>query len=976
MHTFHGWFAQLVQGAPPGLLTRLGLPQRMELIEDLAPLLPALFRRFHLAVLRDKDLRADYAGLVAVHRRSTVQHWLERAVSLEAEVRCADEAGTLQDAVSGAASLDARCAGLADPAALLFLAPLHARIAALAERLQTRAGAKRRKAGARLSAALSLALPAAQAAQAAAPGAQDIRAAFEMARSALFTEEDLPRKLGDVADLAPLCDEIEAINVLVVQHDAQRDHARMVRLVRVLLAELRALKRERGRVDMNDLERAARVMLSDAEVQGWLQERLDLQLRQVLIDEFQDTSPLQWHALHGWLSAYAGAGGGASGQRAPAVFIVGDPKQSIYRFRRAEPRVFAAAKTFVTQGLGGAMLASDHTRRNATDVISSVNAVFMEAAASGAWQDFRAHTTSNALSGETRCLPEALREEEPDGPATPPPPQEWRPSLTQARLPPEERLRVIEARSVADAIAELVGQRGFKPGEVMVLARKRDPLRDVAEALAADGIPHVMPEALTVQDSPEALDLVALLDVLASPGHNLSLARALKSPLFAADDDELLWLAQQADGAPWLAALLAGAPTTSALQRAQGLLRGWLALVQSLAPHDLIDRIVHEGDLLARLAAAVPPARTVAAADAVSAVLAAAIDQDGGRYVTLYALVRALLSGELKMPRAAPADAVQLLTVHGAKGLQARAVFVVDTDPNPMPAKSGVVLVDWPVELQAPRSVAFIVRESRAPSSLQALLALELVAREREELNALYVAMTRAVELLVCSRTQPRYPAAALAWWSRVAPHASLWTPTLPTLHESTLGDEVLVPTLPTLHRRRVMSRVTSSATSGAAAPSDSSASRTGQAVHRMLEWAGRPDAPAVPAQWPALADAAVRAFGLPPSSARAVHDIAAAVLTGPQSRRFFAHEDLLWAGNEVALAGPGAVLRVDRLVQLRAVPQAQWWVIDYKLHAAPDEVQAYREQMAGYLNAMRALLPGEVVLGAFITAGGRVIEV
>ena len=285
-----------------------------------------------------------------------------------------------------------------------------------------------------------------------------------------------------------------------------------------------------------------------------------------------------------------------------------------------------------------------------------------------------------------------------------------------------------------------------------------------------------------------------------------------------------------------------------------------------------------------------------------------------------------------------------------------------------MPAKSGVVLVDWPVELKAPRRVAFIARESRAPSSLQALLAQEIVAREREELNALYVAMTRAVELLVCSRTQPRYPAAALAWWSRVAPHASLWTPTLPTLHESTLGDEVLVPTLPTLRRTR--------GPSSAAAPSDSSASRTGQAVHRMLEWAGRPDAPAVPAQWPALADAAVRAFGLPPSSARAVHDIAAAVLTGPQSRRFFAHEDLLWAGNEVALAGPGAVLRVDRLVQLRAVPQAQWWVIDYKLHAAPDEVQAYREQMAGYLNAMRALLPGEVVLGAFITAGGRVIEV
>ena len=91
-----------------------------------------------------------------------------------------------------------------------------------------------------------------------------------------------------------------------------------------------------------------------------MQQRLDAQVRHLLIDEFQDTSPLQWQALHGWLQAYAGAGGGA----ALSVFIVGDPKQSIYRFRRAEPRVFAAAQDFVCEGLGGARLACDHTRRN------------------------------------------------------------------------------------------------------------------------------------------------------------------------------------------------------------------------------------------------------------------------------------------------------------------------------------------------------------------------------------------------------------------------------------------------------------------------------------------------------------------------------------------------------------------------------------------------------------------------------------
>jgi ATP-dependent helicase/nuclease subunit A len=121
----------------------------------------------------------------------------------------------------------------------------------------------------------------------------------------------------------------------------------MARLTRLLVVEYAQLKRERGWIDMGDLERAALALMTDEVLSGWVQERLDARVRHLLIDEFQDTNPLQWQALNAWLSSYAAAAG-----KAPSVFLVGDPKQSIYRFRRAEPQVFKAAQRFVVRGPG------------------------------------------------------------------------------------------------------------------------------------------------------------------------------------------------------------------------------------------------------------------------------------------------------------------------------------------------------------------------------------------------------------------------------------------------------------------------------------------------------------------------------------------------------------------------------------------------------------------------------------------------
>ncbi len=947
VRTFHAWFAQLVSHAPMALLQRLELPAAMQLIEDTSVVHGELFRRFHAVVLNEPSVRADYAALVQRHRRTLVRTWLLTAMQRSAELLCADVAGTLETSVIPAAEFDPRCAGMAHPLELVRHGILQTELAALARALNAKGGANASKAAAKLVSASQCG---------------SATEAFELTWEALFTDKGTPRKLGQVPGLEAACAELGALRELSLQHEGYADHQRMVRLSRVLLAEFAALKRRQGLVDMTDLERAALAMLGDATLAPWLQERLDTQLRHVLIDEFQDTSPLQWQALHGWLSAYAGAGGGAA---PPTLFIVGDPKQSIYRFRRAEPRVFDAAKAFVTQGLGGSVLACDHTRRNAAAVVAALNPLFEEAAALDAWQAFRQHTTASGLAGAVHHLPEVLR----DGArATAVRSDEWRPSLTQAKVEVEERLRVQEARHVAGAVVHLLASGEARAGEIMVLARTRAVLATMAQALAASGVAHVVPEARLLAEAPESLDLIAALDVLASPGNDLALARVLKSPLMACSDDDLLWLSQQArkQRRPWLQSLVdADDVSGAALLRAQRLWRDWRQAARELTPHELVERIVFDSDAIARLLTTVPAPRRAAAVDAVHGVIAAAVDQRGGRFATLHGFVRELKSEAAKIASLAPADAVQLLTVHGAKGLEARVVFIVDADPENRPSSGGTLLIDWPVESAAPRCAAFVARESKLPPSLRGLLAEELVAREREALNALYVAMTRARERLVLSRTQPHIAAPGRSWWARVMAHAA--PPVLLPPEDSVVlaaQATVDVPRLPVL--------ITRPLAASADPTRDAAAARLGQAVHRWLEWATRPQQSRN--AWPALALAAAQSHGLDTTAAAAIHATGQAVLESPACARFFDPAQLRWAGNEVALAWQGGVLRVDRLVQLHEGTAPTWWVLDYKLHAAPGEVAAYRAQLAQYVAAVQALVPVESVQGAFITAGGALV--
>lgn len=946
IRTFHSWFAALLRSAPVAVLQRLELPVNYELLEDDAPARALVWRRFYAAVAADAALKADFESVVLAHGRFQADKALQAALDKRTEFTLADEKGVIAASVQPFTAQFTEFGGLDEPEELLSTNRFHRQALRDAAIALGRASAPTFSAkGVELEQALT---------------AGDIPAAI----AALLTEKGTPRKFGEkivgIEQVRIAQDLVLRVAAARQQHDAWQYQQRLARLTRVLIAQFTALKRERGWVDMNDVERAALLMLADPVLSGWVQERLDARIRHLMIDEFQDTNPLQWQALYAWLIGYSGAG------TAPSVFLVGDPKQSIYRFRRAEPQVFRAAQAFVVHGLGGDLLSCDHTRRNAEAVIDTVNAAMATAREADGYDGFREHTTASGLAGAVGRLPAIPRNKDEEEASTLA--AGWRDSLTMPRELPEETLRTREARQAAAWISEQIAG-GLRPQDVMVLSRKRAGLLPLQDELRALHIPAQVGEKTELIDCCEVLDMVALLDVLVSPQHDLSLARALRSPLFSLADNELVQLAllQREHGAPWYALLQKEELLTPELQGLGEILARWKGWLDSLPPHDALQGIYDDGDVLARFGAAAPAAQRGAVLANLRALLGVSLELDGGRYATPYGFVRALKAGGTQAPATVSSEAVRLLTIHGAKGLEADAVLLLDTDTVERNADSMGVLVDWPGEATEPRKFVFLVSESRPPACAAEALAAEQAARKREELNALYVALTRARHTLVISSIEP-YRATTESWWQRLqgllaelpAPVADESAGLRP---EAADAGVFYLPELPELPESLMPEPPASGHVD-----EDSLKARIGKGMHRLLEWGG--------ALLPEQVAAAAREFRLSPAQAAQSAALAGRILAG-EGAWVWRPEVLAWQGNEVDLVHAGQALRLDRLVQRKdAGHEGHWWVLDYKSAVAPQRQPALVAQLQAYRAAVQRIYPGAPVQAAFLTGQGTVVVV
>jgi ATP-dependent helicase/nuclease subunit A len=980
VHTFHGWFAALLKVAPLSVLEHLQLPANYELVEDDGQIVGQVWRRFYAALLQGgvdaQQLKADYQAVVHEHGASNTQKALRSALDKRVEFARADAAGVPAHSVKRFAEVFTEFAGLDEPEEFLSTNRDHRQKLREAARVLIDQGSPtQRDKGEELARALD---------------EQNIANML----AALLTKEGTARQFGKLKT----DERIQSAQELVLrvakaqhQHAAWQHQQRMTRLSRALLREYAALKQEQGWVDMSDLERAAVALLSSPVLSGWVQERLDLRVRHLLIDEFQDTNPLQWQALFAWLQSYAGAG-----SRAPSLFIVGDPKQSIYRFRRAEPQVFEAAKEFVRDGLGGHVLACDHTRRNASAVLGLVNAVMQAAQDAdelglGAHGEpvFRPHSTDSQAIGRCVLLPRIPREAKDKRVVS----LDWRDSLLTPRDLAQEQYSEREAKQAAAYLAQAIAQAHIQPGDVMVLARKRKRLVAMHEALRAQGIASHYLEKTSLMDAPEVRDLAALIEALVSPGNNLALAQALKSPLFGASDELLGSVARaaRAQGCSWSHCLFHLLQKTELIdENLRGVvvnfiepvaasLRQYQHWLNTLPPHDALDAIYHHADVMARMSAAAPAPLRASVQANLQALLASSLAVDGGRFLSPYAWLRQLHSGSLAAQSVANPLAVQLLTVHGAKGLEAPWVLLLDTDAQPAKAEHQTCLLDWPAEQSAPRRFVFLPSETQPPACCSALMQQETAARAREDINALYVAMTRARQQLIISAHEP-HQSAPNSTYQRVQTAlmtgaAAVQTVAVESANAASpahsphqLENAVLVNKMP-IAAVNTTFYATKNIVNGK--PEDTAQSRIGQAMHRLLERVSTQEL-----QQRNLSEASCQAvqreFQLSPAQSQQAKHMAQTILNG-QAAWAWDQRLIAWAGNEVELVAGGQLLRIDRVVQRKDT--LEWWVLDYKSSHSPQQQSELREQLARYAEAFSQAqgLPAPA-RAAFATAQGECV--
>ncbi len=554
--------------------------------------------------------------------------------------------------------------------------------------------------------------------------------------------------------------------------DIERDSAAVLPLWQGLLAQAReayrARKQERALLDFDDLERLTAEVLRDESARARYR---DGEFKQLLVDEFQDTNEAQWRIIE----ALAGA------ERGGSLFLVGDPKQSIYQFRGADVSVFNRVRRQFNEGEAGRELALSTSFRSHKALTGQFNALFKQLLTQGA--PGRAADYQVAFDKPMR----AFRQDGPNCPAIElqlldkyerdPAGDIIKGPRGRAKQRQADDMRRWEAAEIAERIEAMLAEerevydadeRNWRPlryGDIALLFQSLNPVTLYEEAFKERGIPYITIAGRGYYDRQEVWDMLDLLRFLHNPADDLSLATVLRAPYFAFSDDMLFALRllprENADDerplSLWRALQVAVTGEVTGLEAADRprlrfaleTLGDLLGIAGRVTISQLLRRALEATNYAAILSGLPDGARRRGNIEKLLQ-----LAEDSGK-ITLGKFSRYLADLSAREVREGeallePGNAVRLMTVHASKGLEFPLVILADASWQRRNNQPPIVLADAEHGLSCR---VYDPESNKLASGFAHRRNLELAALKEaaERLRLLYVAATRARDYLLIS---------------------------------------------------------------------------------------------------------------------------------------------------------------------------------------------------------------------------------
>ncbi|MBS29277.1 MAG: double-strand break repair helicase AddA [Alphaproteobacteria bacterium] len=805
--------------------------------------------------------------------------------------------------------------------------------------------------------------------------------------------------------LAREAERLVALREALRKADLYQSNCALVRLAAELIARYEARKAASGRLDFDDLIARTRALLRGDGAAAWVLFKLDGGIDHVLIDEAQDTNPEQWDVVLSLVDEFfAGISArdesvGAVGLPERSVFAVGDAKQSIYSFQGADPARFELVRRHLEARADAARrdwnnVPLDFSFRSARPILEAVDKVFESPRAGDGVVDPDApvqHTPlRDAAAGRVEIWPPVVVEKLAE-------PEPWKPPVDPVMRPGAmEQLAEMIAGQTADWLAqgEILESKGrpIEAEDIMVLVRQRGAFVEaLVRAFKAHNVPVAGVDRMVLSEQMAVMDLLALGEFLLLPEDDLTLATVLKSPLVGFDEETLFALSHDRGEQTLWQALAGRREENEIFAHAHGHLSDLLGRVDYERPYELYAGLLAGGGR-ERLFARLGPD----AADPIDEFLSLALSYERGHAPTLQGFLHWVAAGQAEVKRDLDqtGGAVRVMTVHGAKGLEAPIVFLPDTTRLPRHLPN----ILWDEDDQGPYFI-WLPHAEDADATTGELRETVRARRDQEYRRLLYVAMTRAEErLYVCGWNEP----AEGSWYNLVRPALEMIGRPVDAAAFGALGGEVEPVLRLSVDQRGPVSPVTATgdpellampawisqsvppepSPSRPLVPSDPGEDppvrtpgglrddgarfRRGNILHRLLQWlpelpvGTRRDAAARYLARPGLALEETAQADLLEEIMVVLEAEAFAGLFGPQSISEVAVTGTVRAADGAAFVISG---QIDRLV----LSDGEVAIVDYKSNrpppdAAQDVAPVYLRQMAAYRHLIAQAWPDRVV--------------